>query len=559
MLSKRSVRKPFTVLAAVVIVLVLGFVSVTRMTTDLLPDMSFPYVLIMTTDPGASPEEVETAITAPIEAGIATTSNIETISSMSYNSYSVVVAEYAQNTNMDSVLIEIQQKLDTVMGQMADTVGSPMIMQIDPDMLPVFAAAVDVDGMDSVELTDYVTSKLEPQLESIEGVASVTMSGGIEETIQVTLKQEKIDALNAKIQEVISGQFTEAQEELDSAKAELEDGKSQMENGQNALASGMAQGNTEILKQKFNLVETESELNEQLSNLQVMEQLLETMIPQLQSMYDRVQEIQGQIDAAEAQLKLWEAGLSAEDFSAQTGMTVEQAQAMIDGLKAQLEQIRGLAAQVGEMLEKAGIELGSTEDLPAAIAQLSSQLTEVRAGIAAIEEGKAQIEQGKVTLDEALQTLNEQQILGTIQISSSLSALTNGESKLEEAQGTLDTTKEQALKSSDLNAVLSLDTLQGILTAQNFSMPAGYLTEGEDQYLVRVGDSVDSQEELENLTLLDLGLDGIEPIKLSDIADVERVDNSSEVYTKINGNQGLMLSFEKQTGYSTGDVTDRIL
>ena len=116
MLSKRSVRKPFTVLAAVVIVLVLGFVSVTRMTTDLLPDMSFPYVLIMTTDPGASPEEVETAITAPIEAGIATTSNIETISSMSYNSYSVVVAEYAQNTNMDSVLIEIQQKLDTVMG-----------------------------------------------------------------------------------------------------------------------------------------------------------------------------------------------------------------------------------------------------------------------------------------------------------------------------------------------------------------------------------------------------------------------------------------------------------
>ena len=160
MLSKRSVRKPFTVLAAVVIVLVLGFVSVTRMTTDLLPDMSFPYVLIMTTDPGASPEEVETAITAPIEAGIATTSNIETISSMSYNSYSVVVAEYAQNTNMDSVLIEIQQKLDTVMGQMADTVGSPMIMQIDPDMLPVFAAAVDVDGMDSVELTYYVTSKL---------------------------------------------------------------------------------------------------------------------------------------------------------------------------------------------------------------------------------------------------------------------------------------------------------------------------------------------------------------------------------------------------------------
>ena len=115
--------------------IVLGAVSLSKMTTDLLPDMSFQYALVVTTDMGASPEQVESDVTAPIESAMATTSNIKNISSVSYNSYSVVTLEYEQNANMDSVVIEIQQSLDQVSGQWDDSIGTPMIMKVNPDMM----------------------------------------------------------------------------------------------------------------------------------------------------------------------------------------------------------------------------------------------------------------------------------------------------------------------------------------------------------------------------------------------------------------------------------------
>lgn len=91
MIPKYSVKRPYTVLVAVVLVIVLGVVSLTRMTTDLLPAMNLPYVIVVTTDVGASPEEVEKDVTSPIEAAMATTSNINNVSSMSYDNYSMVV------------------------------------------------------------------------------------------------------------------------------------------------------------------------------------------------------------------------------------------------------------------------------------------------------------------------------------------------------------------------------------------------------------------------------------------------------------------------------------
>ena len=111
MLSKFSVKRPYTVLVGVVLILVLGYVSYTKMTADLLPNMSFPYVIIITTNPGASPEEVESDVTAKLEASLATTSNLKTLQSISRNSISLVILEYEQTANMDSTMIELQQKL----------------------------------------------------------------------------------------------------------------------------------------------------------------------------------------------------------------------------------------------------------------------------------------------------------------------------------------------------------------------------------------------------------------------------------------------------------------
>lgn len=101
--------------------------------------------------------------------------------------------------------------------------------------------------------------------------------------------------------------------------------------------------------------------------------------------------------------------------------------------------------------------------------------------------------------------------------------------------------------------------VKGILTAENFAMPAGYVAEDGKEYLVRVGDKVQDVDSLGDLVLLDAKLDGLASIRLSDVADISVTDDSADVYAKINGNPGVMLSIEKQTGYSTGEVADKIL
>ena len=141
MIAKVSVKKPYTVLVAVVLVIILGCVSFTRMTTDLLPSINLPYVIVMTTYPGANPETVEMVVTKPVEQSMAMVSNIENISSISGENYSMVILEFAQTANMDSVSLEIRENLDQVKSFWDDSVGNPIIMKLNPDMLPVMVAA----------------------------------------------------------------------------------------------------------------------------------------------------------------------------------------------------------------------------------------------------------------------------------------------------------------------------------------------------------------------------------------------------------------------------------
>lgn len=142
MISKFSVKKPYTVLVGVIMAIILGVVSFTKMTTDLLPNINLPYVIVMTTYVGASPEAVETVVTKPVESSMATVSNIESINSVSSENYSMVIMEFAQSTNMDSVSLEIREKLDQIKSYWDDSVGSPIIMKLNPDMMPVMVAAI---------------------------------------------------------------------------------------------------------------------------------------------------------------------------------------------------------------------------------------------------------------------------------------------------------------------------------------------------------------------------------------------------------------------------------
>ena len=178
MISNYSVKKPFTVFVAVILIIILGVISFTSMTTDLLPKMDLPYAIIMTTYIGASPEKVENVVTKPLEQSMATISNIKNVSSISSENSSVVILEFSNDVNMDSALIEINSKLDIIKASWNDDmIGSPIVSKINPNMMPIMLTAVDVESMDYTEITTFVNSKIIPELERIDGVASVSATG----------------------------------------------------------------------------------------------------------------------------------------------------------------------------------------------------------------------------------------------------------------------------------------------------------------------------------------------------------------------------------------------
>lgn len=533
MISKYSVKKPFTVLVGVILVIVLGVVSLSRMTTDLLPDMSFQYALIITTDMGASPQEVESDVTAPIESAIATTSNIKNVSSMSYNSYSIVTCEYEQDANMDSVVIEIQQKIEQVKASWSDGIGTPTIMQINPDMLPIMMTAVDMDGKSESEITDYVENELIPAIESTEGVASVTATGELTEQIEVTLDQNKIDALNEKIHNAVLAKFDDAREKLDSADSQIKQGQSAISNASDQISEGV----DTIKDQKTQLSDQKSQLESTLDALNEQKSQLETIQSGISSFMN-------------------------DTLYTETIPSLEKAKDMPggDAAKASLEQIDKQIAEKFSGLSELGITVNGYADMPQAASTVAKTLVQVNTGIEQCQSGLEKISEGEIALNDAMDELNSQAAISSITIGQQSAQLATAAASLENSKTQLEESENSALDKSDLNTVLSIDTLSQLLTAQNFDMPAGYVNDADGtQYIVQVGDKVKSVDDLNNLVLMDMNMDGIDPIRVSDVANVEITDNSGDNYAVINGNPGIILSMEKQTGYSTGDVTDRLL
>ena len=459
MISKFSVKKPYTVIVGIVLVLILGFVSVTKMSADLLPSMNMPYALVVTTYVGASPEEVEREVSAPVEAAMASMTDIEKVSSVSQDNYSMVVLQFEQNANMDAITVEMRESLDMISANWDEKIGNPSIMKINPDMMPVLISAASVEGMNATQLTEFVNNDLVPEVESVAGVASVTVSGGVETTIQVTMDTDKIDDLNKDVKKALNKKFADAERKITSAKSGLKNQSSKIKTGEKELIDSTTTAINQLTDQKVSLLQSKAGLQEKLA------------------------EMKGSL----------------------TGN--EQADAMI------------------------------------------------KQGMASIEENITKIDAGIEKINKNLSKLNAAQISGAVSMGSASAQMANGQTSLDDALKSLKESKKAATEASDLTKILTKEALGGILVAQNFEMPAGYVEKDGERYLVRVGESVNDMETLQNLVLMDMDLDGVEPIHLKDIAKVEFVDNSKEVYTSINGEPGILLTIEKQTGYSTGDVT----
>ena len=613
MLSRYSVKKPYTVVVAVVLVLILGVVSFTKMNTDLLPSMDMPYAMVMTTYPGASPETVEQTVTRPIEQSMATVSNIMNVSSVSSENASVVILEFSEDANMDSVTLEMRENLDQIKGYWDESVGNPMIMKLNPDMLPVFVAAVDMDGLTAPQTTDYVENHILQEMESIAGVARVSVSGGVTEQIRVELQQDKIDGVNQKVQDAINGKFAgeeqklqDAQKQLEEGQAQLESGRQQLESGQQAAAGQIGQGSAqlsqakeqmqaglqEISAQLQTLEEKQAELEKQGEVLTASRAPIEAMLKELTAAKNEYyqaaagkQELENTIAQLETQIATATESIAQLESQLEQAQTPEEQQelqnaigemnAQLDSLnmakteaQAQLQTLNeGLALMDIEVINK-GIEEANSglSQIAQAQAQLDAGLAQITQGKEKLNQAREQLESGKSQMSAAEVQLETQKILAAVQMSSAAAKIEVSTSQMQAAQSQidagkeqLDAAKEQIQEQTDLHTILTQDMIKGILAAENFAMPAGYVQEDKKDYLVRVGEKVQDVDTLKDLVILDLGLEGLDPIKLSDVAEIQVTDDSSEVYAVINGNPGVMLTIEKQTGYSTGEVTDKIL
>ena len=467
-----SVKKPLTIFVTVLGIIVLGVVAYLKMTPDLLPNMDFPYVIIVTSDPGASPESIEQSITRPVEQSMATLDKIKTVTSTSQDSVSMVTLEFEDGANMDTISVDIQQKISVLQGSWDDTVSAPYVLKINPSMLPVMVAAVSREDMDVYALSDFVTGELSPKLEGVSGVASISVSGAVTREAHVILDEKKLDALSEKLAEAVKKQLGKAESQLLSAKKEVEKGQAALAEAKRAAADGIAGAVGDSVDKVYE---------------------------KLKELYDKLK------------------GLDTDDlmggFITDPEGTLKQLNDLLNTLKS----------RIGELMKK--LKDGSLR------AQLEGDVSDLL-----------------VTLMDGLTQMTE----ADIQLKEAMTQIEDGLAQIKEAYKTID-------EQTDVGGQLSMSTVSQLLTAQNFSMPAGYISDNDGvQYMVSVGDNVTSRQELEDMVLLDLGIEGVEPVTLGDVATVVVLDDADELYTRVNGENGILITFTKQSNYATAEVSDNI-
>ena len=467
-MAKFSVKRPLTVFVVVLAVVVLGIVAYLRMTPDLLPNMDFPYVIIVTADPGASPEAVEEEITRPMEQSMATLDQIKEVTSTSQNSVSMVMLEFEDGVNMDTISVDIQQKISVLEGQWSDMVGTPYVLKINPSMIPVMVAAVSREGSDVYALSDLVTGELTGKLEGVSGVASVTVSGALTRQAHVILDQEKMEALSAKLADAVKAQLKKAEGKLYAAKKQVEDGEKALSDAKRAAADGVAGA---------------------------MGDSVDEVYDKLKELYDKLK------------------GLDIDDL---VGGFITDPEGTLKQLKDGLDTLKSSIEKLMKELESGKLE-GDISDF---LVQMMDGISQMTGAELQLSQAKSQIESGLKQLREAYDKVESQ---------------------------------------TDLGGLLSITTVSGLLTAQNFSMPAGYIDDNSGvRYMVSVGQKFENSTELENMVLFDLGLEGIDPITLGDVATVVVTDDSDQLYTKLDDENGILLSFNKQSNYATAAVSNNL-
>ncbi len=672
-MSKFSVKKPFTVFVMIVVMIMVGAVSLTKMQMDLLPEISLPYLIVITTYPGASPEKIESTVSEPLESSLGTISGVKNVVSFSYENYSMVELEFEDGTDMDSVLVKVSTAIDTVYATFPEECGIPSIMELSTDMMASEYLAVAYEGKDMEELSRFVESDIMPEFERLNGVASVTTMGLIEQTLQIELNQSKINDLNARILAVAQDALDEGMEQLDDAKQQLEDAQADLDEGKQELIDNLATINdsiSELENSQAELDDAKDELEdgkEELSASQnsVYEQLaeasealeaLETYQAQLISQKATQTAVNTAINTMNDGKKKAEDGLAAINTleslitSTNTGIsdlltslsstTDSLTQDEIDSLTSLATTIEGLKSSLASFITDESIRAGInsaldttylTTDRNTAIACLGAysaalqslanpiaeQKTNVEDSISDLEDLISQYQTEKTSIDlevkvtegiiseyekklsdmgVSYQDIEQAKLEAAAGFGSAEAQLAAGEAQLDAAQAQLDSAmeqlesavdqidagwdqieagqeqiddgwdsyydgleqfkiqSEQALRNANANQLLTLSTLSGLIYAQNFEMPAGYIDDTEDNsWLLKVGNGFAGIEDMENMVLCHI--DDVGDVKLGDVADLTIIDNTGTTYTRLNENSSVILSIFKASTAGTNEVS----
>ncbi len=340
-MEKFSVKKPFTILVMVVAIIILGFVSLSGMTTDLLPKMSLPYLLVITTYPGASPEKVESSVSEPVESALGSISGVKNVYSMSYENYGIVELEFADGTDMDSAMVKVSSALDSVKSALPEECGSPNIMEISMDMMASVYLAASYEGKDIQETSRFVKDTLIPYLERQEGVTSISDIGIVENSISVDLNQDKIDALNEKILAKTNDAFADAVDQLNDAKKQLLESEQKLADSTQELVDGQK----DIDDGRTKLDDAQKELDEQKEKLEDAKDSLEDQKKDTENKLATASQALDQLNALQTDLLT---------------------------LQAQEESLKATITQIEKSLEEQG---KNTNDIPAVVAGLDKMST----------------------------------------------------------------------------------------------------------------------------------------------------------------------------------------
>ena len=542
-MEKFSVKKPFTVLVAVIMVLMLGFVSISNMQTNLLPDVSTPYLMVVTVYPGASPERVESEVSDVMQNALGTVAGVEKITATSAENYSLLLMQFSDDTDMNSAMVKVSNKVDQTTASLPSSCLTPSIIEYSLNMNAFMTVAVSREGSDVYDLSEFVSDTLVPYVERKGGVSSVSTNGLIEKMVQVQLSQEKIDAINEKLLEVIDVQLADARKQLESAEAQIEAGRKeynrQFKNYSNTVSDTMMQ-----------------EMSGQVGDA------IEVVRKQAQALLDSVNQLIAVVQEPEIQQALIDVrdGLQrVMDKFNETGMKdIDSLIEIVTELRDITDKLTGALQQLQQRLNTESGTEGSTAADLADDLQVQQSLNTVYNTLNDVIKAMDDVPGLTKTFSDAIGNFSQQQMQAYMKFTEAREMLNEYEKQLAEAKQTYADAEEKAMASSDVSKLLDIDTLAQLIYAQNFSMPAGYVKDSSGKsWLLKVGEEYDSIEDISGALLLHV--DGFGDVRLSDVADVEVIDNAEASYTRLNGERAAVLKIYKGTTSSASEVSDNCL